>query len=663
MRRTILILLLALSILPYFVGLGDNAIWDANEAFYVETPRQMIERGDYLDPSFNGRPRLNKPPLSYWIVAGFYRAFGVSVETERIAIALGALLLVATAFVIGRRAWSTDAGLMAALALASAPRVLMFARRIFIDVYIAAFMGLTLLFLVLAESQPARRRGWLAMMYVAMGLAFMTKGPMAVVLPGAVVLAWLATDRRLADLGRLMLPGGALIVAAIAVPWYAALYAEHGWATIRAFFIDENLARFAAPYDATAAGRGPLFYVPVLLTDLFPWSIFLPAALYAAVRTVWTSPAGAAERRLPLLLLAWVAVIVGFFTLSKTKQDLYIFPAVTAIAALVGGLLGPAVTAAPGAARPLVRWTALAAGTLVAVAGGVLLFLFASAARVYAIDGASLTGWAAVVAGLAAAGFALRGRTFASLATIGAVAVAMNWIFVTSALPSFRQYQPVPAMSDRIRAMAGPGARAGYYRIALPSLTYYLGRPVVELFDPSQLADTLEEGEAWVLITARDYEAVAPTLAVATCTAARAPLFDVKIGNILARKPLPELLLVTNRCEQTDAVDQPPMRYGPPPGTLNPPKPSAPRRDVGQSPPLRPTARPRKPGRGAAWRSPLDGAGQPRAGGRVEERGAEPPVIPRTHLSRWPAPSVAQGLSPAAAARGRPEGLRYPQLR
>ena len=549
MRRTLLLVLLALAVLPYFVGLGDNAIWDANEAFYVETPRQMLERGDYLDPSFNGQPRFNKPPLSYWIVAGFYRAFGVSVETERVAIALGAMLLAVTAFLIGRRVWSADAGLLAALALASAPRVVMFARRIFIDVYIAAFMGLTLLFLVLAESQPARRRTWLALMYVAMGLAFMTKGPMAIVLPGVVVLAWLAMDRRLADFGRLMLPAGALIVAAIAVPWYAALYAEHGWTYIRTFFIDENLARYAAPYDATAAGRGLLFYVPVLLTDLFPWSIFLPAALYAAARTVWTAPAGARTRRLPLLLLVWVAVIVGFFTLSKTKQDLYIFPAVTAIAALVGGLLGPAVTAAPGAARPLVRWTALAAGVLIAVAGAGILFLFASAARIYAIDGATLTGWAAVIAGLAAAVFALRGRTFASVATIGAAAVALNWIFVTAALPSFRQYQPVPAMSDQVRARASAGARVGYYRMALPSLTYYLGRPVLELFDPAQLAAALEAGETWVLMTARDYDALAPALPVATCTAARAPLFDVKIGNVLDRKPLPELLLVTNRCQ------------------------------------------------------------------------------------------------------------------
>ena len=68
-RHPILLVLLALAICPYFIDLGGSAIWDANEAFYVETPREMIERGDYVSPTFNYEPRLNKPVLSYWIVA------------------------------------------------------------------------------------------------------------------------------------------------------------------------------------------------------------------------------------------------------------------------------------------------------------------------------------------------------------------------------------------------------------------------------------------------------------------------------------------------------------------------------------------------------------------------------------------------------------------
>ena len=80
--------------LPYFVDLGGSSIWDANEAFYVETPREMMERGDYISPTFNYQPRFNKPVLSYWIVAGFYKVFGVSVGVQRLPIALGAVAMI-----------------------------------------------------------------------------------------------------------------------------------------------------------------------------------------------------------------------------------------------------------------------------------------------------------------------------------------------------------------------------------------------------------------------------------------------------------------------------------------------------------------------------------------------------------------------------------------
>ena len=176
MKRLSLIALLVLAVLPYFVGLDDSSIWDANEAFYTETPREMMESRDYVSPTFNYQPRLNKPVLSYWIVAGFYRLFGVSVWSERLAIAVGAVLLVAAAFFAARSLWSTDAGLLAAIALASSPRVLMFARRIFIDVYITMFMGLTLLFFLLAERNPPRRRFFLVLMYIAAGLGDADEG-------------------------------------------------------------------------------------------------------------------------------------------------------------------------------------------------------------------------------------------------------------------------------------------------------------------------------------------------------------------------------------------------------------------------------------------------------------------------------------------------------
>ena len=139
-KRYDVLLLVAAATL--FLALGANSIWDANEAFYVDTPRQMVASGDYVTPTFNGEPRLNKPVLSYWIVAGAYKMFGVSVTTERVVIALGALGIVLATFVIGRVLRSAGTGLLAALLLASAPRFVHFARRNMIDIYLTLFMSI-----------------------------------------------------------------------------------------------------------------------------------------------------------------------------------------------------------------------------------------------------------------------------------------------------------------------------------------------------------------------------------------------------------------------------------------------------------------------------------------------------------------------------------------
>src|SRR5688572_18028467 len=100
-KNLILSLLLAAAVMPYWIGIGDSTLWDANEAFYAETPRVMIETGDYVSPSFNAHPRFNKPPLTYWIVAISYKIFGVSEWSERFPIVLAAMGLIASAFVIG----------------------------------------------------------------------------------------------------------------------------------------------------------------------------------------------------------------------------------------------------------------------------------------------------------------------------------------------------------------------------------------------------------------------------------------------------------------------------------------------------------------------------------------------------------------------------------
>src|SRR5262249_27738510 len=246
--RVVLLACLILASVPYVLRLGASSVWDANEAFYTETPREMLESGDYVNPSFNYQPRFNKPPLSYWIVPASYSVLGVSETSERLVIALAALAMVATAFCLGRLLSGVDAGLYAAIGLAIAPRFLMFSRRIMIDVYMAMFMALALMFFALAEVHPERRRRYLIPMYAAIGLGVLTKGPVAAALPALAFSVYLLLHTEWRDLWarlrELMVPLGVLIIIAIVLPWYAAILAEDGWQYIATFVLKDNLSRY-----------------------------------------------------------------------------------------------------------------------------------------------------------------------------------------------------------------------------------------------------------------------------------------------------------------------------------------------------------------------------------------------------------------------------------
>src|SRR5262249_9611681 len=162
----------------------------------------------------------NKPVLSYWVVAGLYRVFGVSVTVERAGIAAGAVGILLAAFLIGRALGSARTGALASLMLVTAPRFVMHSRRIFIDVWVTCFMSAALAAFVMAERHPDRRRRYLTLMYIAIGLGVLTKGPVALAFPAVVGVTWLVVERRLGELRRLMIGPGLVIVAAIVLPWY-----------------------------------------------------------------------------------------------------------------------------------------------------------------------------------------------------------------------------------------------------------------------------------------------------------------------------------------------------------------------------------------------------------------------------------------------------------
>ena len=531
-RQTLLAALLVAAVIPYFLNLGVSSIWDANEAFYAQTPREMMEAGDYVTPSFNFQLRMNKPVLSYWNVAASYHLFGISEWSERLPIAIGALVIIGTAFGLGRLLGGTAAGLFAALVLATSPRLVLLARRIIIDIHITMWTGLVLLFFALAEMRPQRRRLFLCLMYVAAGFGVLTKGPVAVFLPAVVFFLYLASLKRLGDLREMMLPAGALISLAIVVPWYFFLYREHGWEYIGSFIVGENLARYAEPIGKQS--RGLLFYIPVMLADLFPWSLMIPLALCWALREE-------RQHRVARLLVVWIATIVIFFSLSGTKEDLYILPIVSAEAALIGAMI------AKGLDRRLVAWGAGATAVVLFVAGSLALWVFAVTNR-YSLDGAALVGATGVVGAIAAVVWLFRRNVFAPIVTLAATLTVMVWCIVLCTLPDFERYKPVRPFSEIIRSRASVGAIVGSYKFSLPSMVFYLHRPVMEVVLPDHLrAVFYSSSDVYFIMAEDEYNSIKDRLPVQTYVLARQQMFDLKPRNFLDGSELPQFVLVSNR--------------------------------------------------------------------------------------------------------------------
>jgi 4-amino-4-deoxy-L-arabinose transferase-like glycosyltransferase len=543
-----LLVLLGIGLLGYVGDLGGSSIWDANEAYYVETPREMVESGDYLNPSFNYEPRFNKPVLSYWIVAGLYQLFGVSVAVERVAITAFALLMVVGAYLL-TRTFSSDprAPLFAALGLLANPRFFMFARRILIDVALGACMTFVLVFFALAERYPQRRRTWLTAMYVSAGLGVLVKGPVAVVLPALVFLIYLASYRELRRIGTMMIPAGAAIVLAIVAPWYVALYVDSGLARISEFFIGENLGRFTSLVGPQS--RGPLFYLPVVLTDSFPWSIVLPVAAIAWIRERRASGStGDIGLRIRMLLFMWIVVIVAFFSLSRTKQDLYIFPIVAAVVALGGDVMARA--GVPGMERlaRLVRPALVIIGAILVGLGALAIHVFGRAGTPYALNGAWIAALLAGGGGVAVAFLALH-RTAAATAVVLAALIAVNWTMVLVVLPDFERYKPVVPMSEAILRHARPDDRLVHYDVALPSMVFYVKRHIDTLFESEGLLDAIRSDRAVLAVLPEDgYESLKADMGRPTCVVERRPTFDAKLREMISQRQPPAVLLVSTRC-------------------------------------------------------------------------------------------------------------------
>ena len=492
-------LLAGLATLTFFVGLGRPAITDSDEAFYAQAGREMVETGDWVTPRYNDEYRFEKPVLFYWLVALAYLPAGAGEFTARLPSALAGLGLVLAAFACARRWYDDDTALLAGAVTATSFAYVGWARQALPDLALACFITAATWAafeaLVVPRAAGERRRGWLAAAGVALAAAFLTKGPVGVVLPALAVgppALWRCLSegrsaggpgrplaRLAADVGLL-----AAICLALALPWFAAMTATHGTPYLERFFIAENVERFAT--DRYQDDPRPIwFYLPIVIGGLFPWSPLMLIfwrplrGVVAGVRRM-----GSTEVRLAL----WALAPLLFYSISIGKQPRYVLPVLPPLAILLARGLSRALArqAAPGTGRDRL----LAAG---GTASGLVLLLFGAAlarAGVLFGDGPlAAIRIASVLIGLSGVGVALaalaaRPRLLPAALAASTVVTALSLQYSVLAPPG---PEPVERMAALVREAGAGDVPYGRYRVFVRNLLYYVSRPHVDLFTPEQL--------------------------------------------------------------------------------------------------------------------------------------------------------------------------------
>lgn len=199
--------------------------------------------------------------------------------------------------------------------------------------------------------------------------------------------------------------------------------------------------------------------------------------------------------------------------------------------------------------RRWARWTLGVTGALLAITGVGVLWLFAAGGRVYELAGTSLVGVLGIVGGVVALWFAAASRAGAAMLAVCVAIIAIDYTFVLRVLPDFERYKPVPAIASRLAPRLQSGDAVANYQVALPSMVYYLRRHVDEYFDREPFVQAvLSPRRLYAVLSDDDYQDLRDQIGVRTCILYRHPTFDVKLKNVLAREPLPELFLITNQC-------------------------------------------------------------------------------------------------------------------
>jgi len=430
----------------YALVAASHPVFGRAEVYFAECAREMLASHRYVTPYYLGQAFFDKPILSYWAIVASFEAFGLTHFAARLPSLLAAL---ATALLTGygtARMAGRWAGVAAAAVLCSSYLFAYFATLSMSDMWLTLFAsaGGGLLF---AGSVNAARRTWYWWLAaVALSLAFLSKGPVGVVLPAAGFLLYLALTGELRQIRWRHVFVALATLGAAAAAWFYFLWRENGSHSLYAFFIEENLLRFGGRTYRSDHWFG---YMPMsFVVGGLPWTLLLPAVAWRFARQRrdehWR---GSLEGRAELLLWSYIGVVVAFFWASRMQLDYYVLPALPAYAALTGSYLAHAVPRSEFSARTG-GWAMAVVLLLLGVGAGIYLWPRVGGEGLW--NGSLLPVWLIAVA-VAMIALLARNRLGPAYAMVFLAVCGAGAIGARFGLPAYQRYAPIGEYARAVR--------------------------------------------------------------------------------------------------------------------------------------------------------------------------------------------------------------------
>src|SRR5262245_20239545 len=320
-RHALLVILIALAALLHVVTIGTGDLYSETEGQYAGAAREMVASHNWLLPTNNGIPRLQKPPLLYWLIIASYKILGVNEAAARLPIALAVVATVALIFLIGEKLTDYWRGFIAGLIYLSFCGTFLLARIVMPESLVTAFMTGAMFCAICGYERRRHRRLWFAGVWIFVALACLTKGMLGIVYPAAVFVLVSIFYREAGIRFRGLLRWEyALIFLLIVAPWHiwAQWHFPHYFRYVRSEWLGHLRGLTDDKHDFLGV---PAYQFAIMhVAWWFPWSLaLLPGVIFAWRRVTRLREINFGDG----LLLCWMGVVFLPLLFLGQRQDYY----------------------------------------------------------------------------------------------------------------------------------------------------------------------------------------------------------------------------------------------------------------------------------------------------------------------------------------------------